>query len=155
MKARYECSTEGVVALSAATAKTIIGAKSHANFGLDLVFFSVEFDGVTASAVPVLIELGYCTFATNSPGTGSTSTTPRQTGGRALTAGFTSGKTWSSEPTTITVLRDFLLSPNGGVIQYDFPLGTSPDSALAEGFVVRCNAPANVNVRATMGLERC
>lgn len=150
----YTIITEGAVALSAATAKCIIGAKAHANSGLQVKGFMVAFDGVTASAVPVLVECGYCTWATNSPGTNSTSTTVRQAYGRVLTAGFTSGKTWSSEPTTITVIKEFLLAPDKGVIAYQFPLGQEPDCALGEGFVIRCTAPAIVNVRATMDVER-
>lgn len=150
----YACSTEGAVALSAATAKTILGVKAHANSGLQLKGFEIAFDGVTASGVPVLIELLYSTFASNSPGTNSTSTTPRQSYGRALAAGFTSGKTWTAEPTVLTMLKEFLLTPNGGLIAYQWPLGQEPDCALAEGFVVRCNAPAAVNVRATMYVER-
>src|SRR5229473_128263 len=74
----YESSTEGAVALAAATAKTVIGAKAHANSGLLLSAATIAFDGVTASAVPVLIELSSLSWATNSPGTNSTSTTPRQ-----------------------------------------------------------------------------
>ena len=104
--------------------------------------------------MPVLVELGYCTWATTSPGTNSTSTTPRQRSGRVLTAGFTSGKTWSTEPTVITVGHDFILTPNGGVVLYDFPLGTEPDTALAEGWVLRCTAPATVNVRAVLSVTR-
>lgn len=150
----YSCTTEGAVALSAATAKTILGVKAHANSGLQLKGFMVAFDGVTGSAVPVLVELCYCTWATNSPGTNSTNIGENQVYGRSLTAGFTGGKTWSSEPTTITVLREFLLAPDKGVIAYQFPLGQEPDCALAEGFVIRCNAPASVNVRATMDVER-
>jgi hypothetical protein len=150
----YSCQTEGAVALSAATAKTIIGANAHANSGLQLKSFEVAFDGVTASAVPVLVEVMYATWATNSPGTNSTSTTPRQSYGRVLTAGFTSGKTWTAEPTVLTVLKEFLLTPNAGLIAYQWPLGQEPDSALAEGFAIRCTAPAVVNVRATMNVER-
>ena len=66
---QYLCATEGAVALSAATAKTIVGVKAHANSGLLLQGARVAFDGVTASGVPVLVELCYCTWATNSPGT--------------------------------------------------------------------------------------
>lgn len=150
----YQCGTEGAVALSAATAKCIIGVKAHANSGLMVMGFRVAFDGVTASAVPVLIELGYCTWATNSPGTNSTSTTARQRTGRSLTAGFTAGKTWTTEPTVITVLDEWLLTPNSGTVILDTPLGTEPDSALAEGFVIRCTAPATVNVRASMHVSR-
>lgn len=151
----YTCSTEGAVALVATTAKTIIGVKAHANSGLILEKIRYGFDGVSASAVPVLIELCYCTWGANSPGTNSTSTTPRQRNGRALTAGFTSGKTWSTEPTTLTVVEDVLLTPNGGVLWYDFPLGTEDDCALAEGFAMRFTAPANVNARADMTVSRC
>lgn len=152
----YDCSTEGAVALSAATARTIIGVKAHANSGIQVVGLKVGFDGVTASAVPVLIELGYCTFTTKSPGTNSTSTTPRQRNGRVLTAGFTSGTSWAAanEPTTITVQQDWLLTPNGGALFYDFPLGTEPDTALGEGYVIRCTAPAAVNVRAVLSVTR-
>lgn len=150
----YDCSTEGAVALAAATAKTVLGVKAHANSGIQVVGFKVEFDGVTASAVPVLVELCYATFATNSPGTNSTSTTPRQRAGRVLTVGATAGKNWTAEPTVLTVTQDFLLTPNGGVLFYDFPLGTEPDSALAEGYALRLTAPAVVNVRALLSVTR-
>ena len=150
----YSCKTEGAVALSAATAKTILGVKAHANSGLQMKGYTVGFDGVTASAVPVLVEIGYCTWATNGPGTNSTSTTPVQKNGRSLTAGFTSGKTWTTEPTTITVIKEFLLTPNAGLIEFQYPLGEEPDCALAEGFVIRCTAPATVNVRADMEVQR-
>lgn len=152
---RYACTTESAVSLSAAVAKSIVGAKAHANSGLMVRGFTVGFDGVTASAVPVLVELCYATFATNGPGTNSTSTTARQMGGRALTAGFTSAKNWTSEPTVLTqVFPEVLLTPNGGVLVYDFPDGTEPDCALAEGFVLRCTAPATVNVRGGLIVSR-
>lgn len=150
----YSIVTGGAVALSAATAKSILGVKAHANSGVQVKGFWVAFDGVTASAVPVLVELCYATWASNSPGTNSTSVTPVQKYGRVLTVGFTAGKTWTTEPTVLTVQQEFLLAPDKGVIAYQYPLGMEPDSALAEGFVLRCTAPAVVNVRATMDLER-
>jgi hypothetical protein len=154
-KAGYSAVTGGAVALSAATAKSVIGVKSHANFGLDLKKIRVGFDGVTATAVPVLIELCYATFATNSPGTNSTSVTPAQLYGRVITAGFTAGKTWTTEPTVLTVLDEWLLTPNGGSAWYDIPLGDTPDSAVSEGWVLRLTAPATVNARAGLWVERC
>jgi hypothetical protein len=154
---RYVCDTEGAVALVAATAKSVVGAKAHANSGLILWGFAVSFDGVTASDVPVTVELLYATWATNGPGTNSTSTTPRQVNGRALTAGFTSGKTWTSEPTVLTVAHPVLsLTPNGGVIEKMFDWGDELDCNFAEGFVLRCTAPTNaVNVRAGLIVSRC
>jgi hypothetical protein len=159
-KSGYSCTTEGAVALSAATAKSIIGVKSGAttaNHGVDLKKFRVSFDGVTASAVPVLVEICAATFAGNPPGTNSTSVTIRQDYGRLASTGFTAAKAWTAgnEPTSLTVIEEFLLTPNAGTIFYDWPLGDSPDSALGEGFAIRCNAPATVNVRATLWFERC
>ena len=118
-KAGYGTSTEGAVALAAATAKSILGFTAPAQFGGDLLGFSVGFDGVTASAVPVLIELCYATFATNAPGTNSTSTTVDQLYGRAITAGFTAAKNWTTEPTVLTPFREWLMTPTGGNVIYD------------------------------------
>jgi hypothetical protein len=154
-KAGYSIVTGGAVGLTAATAKTILGAKSHANFGLDLIEFALAFDGVTAANSPVLVELCYATFATNSPGTNSTSVTPAQMYGRALTVGFTAAKTWTTEPTVLTPIKELQVTPNGGVFEWAYPLGQSPDTALAEGLVIRCTAAQTVNVRASMTFERC
>jgi hypothetical protein len=154
-KAGYSIVTGGAVALAAATAKSVLGVKSHANFGLDLKKVRFGFDGVTATAVPVLVELCYATFATNSPGTASTSVTPAQVYGRTIAVGATAARTWTTEPTALTVIDEQLLTPAGGLEVYDFPLGDTPDSNVSEGFVLRCTAPATVNVRATMVFERC
>src|SRR3972149_4602764 len=98
-KTGYSAHTAAAVALTAATRKTVIGVKGHANVGVDLTGFECDFDGVTASALPVLVEVAYCTWATNSPGTNSTSVTPVQEYGRVTAVGATAGKTWTAEPT--------------------------------------------------------
>lgn len=155
MKAGYSCTTEGAVALAAATAKSILAVICPAQFGADLKKVRVGFDGVTASAVPVLVELCYNTQATNSvAGTANTAVTVNQGYGRTVTAGFTAAKTWTSEPTALTVIDSWLLSPNGGLVLYDFPLGDTPDTAVSNGFVLRCTAPAIVNVRGALWFER-
>lgn len=156
-KSGYTITTGGVVALAAATAKTVLGVKSGAttaNHGVDLKKFRISFDGVTATAVPALIEVCACTFGANPPGTASTTVTPVQVYGRTASTGFTAAKTWTTEPTTLTVLEEFLLTPFGGVLLYDWPLGDSPDSPLGEGFALRITAPAVVNCRASMWFER-
>jgi hypothetical protein len=153
-KTGYVALTEGAVALAAATAKTVLGVKGHANFGVDMKGFWVDFDGVTASALPVLCEFGYCSWATNAPGTASTSVTVNQVYGRVTTAGFTAGKTWTTEPTTITVLDAFTLDPNKGLFRYDWSLGESPDANPTEGYILRLTAPATVNARAGFRIER-
>lgn len=151
----YRAMTGGAVALVAATAKTVLGVKAHANSGLLLKKLRYGFDGVTPANVPVLVELCYCTWATNGPGTNSTSVTPLQANGRVLTAGFTAAKSWSAEPTALTVLEDLLVTPAGGALWYDFPLSDEWDCALAEGFALRMNAPNAVNARANFAVSRC
>jgi hypothetical protein len=155
-KAGYTISTGAAVALSAATAKSVLCVLAPAQFGVDLKKFRVGFDGVTASAVPVLVELCYSTAATNStPGTNNTTATVNQVYGRTITAGFTGFYNSTSEPTVLTPFERYTLTPNGGLLVYDIPLGDTPDTAVSNGFVLRCTAPAAVNVNATFWFERC
>jgi hypothetical protein len=156
MRTIYSAKTEGVVALTTATPKSILGVSGPAQFGVDLLGFRVGFDGVTASAVPVVVELIQCTFATNPPGTASTSSTVNQEAGRTVTPGFTAAHNWSSEPTaTTTVIDEWLLTPNGGLVFVELPDYRTPDAPVSQGFVIRCTAPANVNVRGTIRFGRC
>lgn len=150
-KAGYSTASGAAVALVAATAKTVLNVIAPAQFGIDLKKFRVAFDGVTASAVPVLIELMLSTQAT--AGT-STAGTVNQVYGRTITAGFTSAYNYTAEPTVLSLIDSFLLDPNKGLVLYDFPLGDTPDSAVSNGIALRCTAPAAVNVRATMWFER-
>lgn len=156
-KAGYGVSTNGAVALSAGVAKTILAVKSNAAFGLDLKKARIGFDGVSASAVPVLVQLCYLTWATGTVGTNSTSQTSavfQEYGNRSLTHGVTAASAWTSEPTVLTPIDEILLTPNGGLFVYDFPLGDTPDCGLSEGFAIRCNAPAAVNARGLLKWER-
>lgn len=151
-KTGYSAVTGGAVALGAGTAKSVIGVKSNAAFGIDLRRLKLAYDGVTASAIPVLVELCYSTFATNSPGTNSSSVTPIQGYGRVAAHGVTAAKNWTTEPTVLTVVNEYLLTPNSGLVFEEFPEGL--DTALGEGYTLRCNAPAAVNVRGTLWFER-
>lgn len=151
----WTATTGGAVALSAATAKTSLGAKAHANSGIYWKKLRVSFDGTSATATPVLVECCYITFGANAPGTNSTSVTPLLASGRSTTVGWTAAKTWSTEPTTISVIEEFYLTPAGGLYAYDHVLADEPDTALGEGLGVRLTAPATVNARLTMWIGRC
>ena len=155
-KAGYMASTEADVALVAATAKTVLGVLAPAQFGVDLRGFEFAFDGVTNTDKPNLIEICSATFATNPPGTASTSNTVQQVYGRSITAGFTSAYNWTTEPTVLAVLKTIRVTPNGGTYDYDWPLGETLDSAVSTGFAFRFTAPTSaVNVRASCRFERC
>lgn len=157
-KAGYWVGTSSAVALSAATAKTALMVITPAQFGGDLKKFRVEFDGVTAGAVPVLCELVTSTNASNStPGTNNTSETSniQQVYGRSITTGFTAFSASTTEPTVLTTVERFHLTPTGGTLFYDFPLGDTYDWAVSAGMGIRLTAPATVNARCSMTFERC
>lgn len=152
----YTVPAGAAVALSPATAKSVIGVAAPATFGLQLKKIHFGLDGVTASAVPGKIEVCSATFATNGPGTNSTSITPVQVNGRAITAGFTAAYNWTAgnEPTVLTVVDTFTVSPTGATVIYDFPLGDEPDCDVSKGFVIRCTFGAAVNVTPTLWVAR-
>lgn len=153
-KAGYVATAAAAVALAAATAKTVIGVNAPAQFGVDLQGLSFSFDGVSASAVIVSCELCRATFATNAPGTASTSITIAQEYGPSITPGFTAASGWTTEPTVLTPIWRFGIDPNKGFIMYERPPGRSWDTPVSNGLVLRMTAPAIVNVTPTLFFER-
>jgi hypothetical protein len=148
-KTGYSATTTATVALVAATAKSVLSVIAPAQFGVDLTKFRIGFDGVSASAVPVLVEL--VLFTTDGTGTAGT---VNQVYGTTITPGFTTKYNYSVEPTTATIVDHWTMTPNSGTVLYDFPLGTSPNTAVSQLFTLRCTAPAAVNAQATMWFER-
>lgn len=149
----YKVHTEGEVSLAAAgTTKSILGITANANFAVILDEIWLDFDSTTASDKPVKLSLARCTFATNVPGTNSTTVTVKQSYGRHAATGFTGGKAWTAEPTVIETVaeEEFSLDPNKGLYRYPWPLGTEPDSALGEGWVLRALIETGDTVTASM-----
>lgn len=153
----YGINTSAAVALST-SAKSVLGIRAGATFGIQLKHYEVGFSSVTASEGPVYVEVCYCTFATNAtPGTNNTNenSNVRQHYGRVLANGMTAMSAWTSEPTVLTAIDDFWLDPNKGLVIYDYLLGQEPDTALQEGFVLRMTAATGTpNVRASLKVER-
>lgn len=157
-KAGYSARTTAAVALSAAAAKTCLMVITPSSFGGDLKKIRIGFDGITSTAVPVFWEIVSSTNATNStPGTANTSETAAiaQVYGRSITTGFTAFSASTSEPTVLTVLDSNWLTPAGGLLVYDIPLGDTFDWGVSAGLGVRLTAPAAVNARLGMLFERC
>lgn len=151
--------TAGAVALSAATAKTVIGIAAGTVGAPTLAEIAVSFDGVTASAVPVLTELVSGTNATNPPGTASTSMAAKQirgwsTGGPSSTCAYN----WTTEPTVLEVFKKRLLTPNGGLIVLQAPLDREPTGLVTAAtqfkfMGLRLTAPAAVNCHADLEFD--
>lgn len=157
-KAGYSVGTGTTAVASGTAAKTVLAVLAPAQFGVDLKKFRISFNGTSATAIPVAVELCYLTAATNStPGTGNTSRSANvtQAYGRSIVAGFTAFSDSTAEPTVLTPLDSWTLTPAGGLVVYDFPLGDTPDSAVSQGFALRVTAAATVGTFASMFFERC
>jgi len=149
----YVIETAGALALTGATAKTILSVISAANAINRITAFSVSFDGVTATAVPVLVELCYSTQATAGTPTGGTFT-PTQIRGATRTCQATGSRNYSAEPTVITTYLPFLVPAFMGSLTLQFPLGREPEQIVtADALLLRCTAPAAVNVRGWIEFE--
>lgn len=141
--AGYSTQTTADVALSAATAKTILGVIAGSGITIRATEIGVSFDGTSSSAEPVTVEL--CRGDGTSAGT-STSQTPVQLRGATRTVQASGARNYTAEPTTLTVLKRWLVHPQTG-IAVQFPLGREVEHTGAGGLFLRCTAPATVNAQ--------
>lgn len=139
--------TEGEIALSAATAKTVLQVVAPANHRVVLKRWGVFCDGVSPTAEPVQVRLLRQTTA----GTMSAAT-PRKMDGYAETIQSTAQKTASAEPTAGDVLAVLEVHPQQGYAEA-FPYGDEPIIAGGGRVGIECTAPAGVNVRAQLICE--
>lgn len=151
-KTGFSVETEGAIALAAATAKTILSVTAPASHGVDLTAWSISLDGITASALPVLVEI--CQFTAATAGT-STAATVDIRYGRSITWSGSAAKNYTVEPTVVTPWATIWLDPYKTHYGRDYALAQTPDSPASQGFLIRCTAPAAVNARAIMRFERC
>lgn len=151
MAAGYACTSGAAFAVTSG-AKTLINLIAPAAAAPPvLVEFGVSFDGVTASAVPVLVEL--CTSTQAGAGTPGTAGTINQVRGYpAVTAGSTVAGQYSAEPTALNAVKQWFVPAFMGLFTIQFPLGREPmllgtASTIMKGLAIRVSAPAAVNVR--------
>lgn len=150
MAAGYTVESNGDIALSAATAKTVLSVINASNSLIRIVEFALSFDGTSGTAEPVTVELCYSTQA--GAGT-STSHTITQVRGAARTVQATAARNYTAEPTTLTVWKRWLVHPQTGIM-VQFPLGREPECVVtADALCLRCTAPAAVNVQGYIEFE--
>lgn len=151
MAARWTIETTADVALSAATAKTILSYIAASAVPFRIIEFGVSFDGTSATAEPVTVEL--CNSTQAGAGSGSSAVTPLQTGGSAGTVRGAGARNYSGEPTTLTVFKRWLAHPQTGIVVQS-PLGRETEqNVTADAIAIRCTAPASVNAQAYMEIE--
>ena len=147
----YSQTTEGEVALAAATAKTVLALISSTGAKPRLVEWGVSFDGVSATAEPVRVRIVRAT----ADGTG-TATTMKSWDPDNPTAGETGKRNYTAEPTKETqALLEYEVHPQAGIV-VQYPLGREIvlDNATTSILCIECTAPAIVNAEAYMVWEK-
>ncbi|PWT91559.1 MAG: hypothetical protein C5B54_05100 [Acidobacteria bacterium] len=141
--------TNGEIALATAVAKTVLQIAAPANQRVAIKGFSISFDGTSATAEAVVVELCRQSGAT----TGSSAATiakrdpawptVQSTALKNLTAGV---------ETTDEVVQQWDVHPQAGV---DYAFTLEDEVILAGGgkIGVRCTAPASVNCLAKLFCE--
>lgn len=134
------------VALVAATAKTILQVATPATTRAVLREVQVSFDGVSATAVPALVEILTQTTA----GT-MTAVTPTPHDPAAPASPATAAKAATAEPTAGAVIKSFRLTPYGGImiLRFDLNEGIRIPASGRVGIRVTAAAAVNVNAYAT------
>lgn len=131
-----------------AAVHTFLMAIAPAGHGLALAEWGISFDGVTASAVPVLVEVVNSTQA--GAGTAGVSTVVTQVRGRSTGGSApTMGGNYTAEPTTLVSLRRYYVPAFMGTFVYQAPLGREIDCDASGGTIkglgIRITPPATVN----------
>ena len=147
----YTVASAGNIALTAATAKTVLNIINASNSLIRIVEIGVSFDGVTSTAVPVVVEL--CKSTQAGAGT-STSHTIVQGRGPTRTVQATAARNYTAEPTVLTAYKRWLVPAFMGLVVIQFPLGREPEIITsANAYALRCTAPAAVNFQGYMEFE--
>lgn len=141
-------STEGKIALSAASAKTVLQLVAPAQQRVALRSVYVSFDA-SSSAQPVEIVLMKQTTA----GTMSSASPVKDDKGPSFTIQTTAQKNATVEPTAGDVLRRYLVHPQAGLERVFGGPGDEIVLDAGERIGLQINAPAGVNTDAGFTFE--
>lgn len=132
------------VALSAATAKSVLELATPATDRLRIVEWWVDFDGVTASAVPVKVEVGRFSAAVTTATSFTAEKYDPAEGASAVTAKHSTSTEGAGTADDIIVKR---IPPTSG-FHYVAPLGRELVVAVSSFWRMRLTAAAAVNATA-------
>jgi len=136
------------VALSAATAKTVVQIVAATNHRVKVLGWGVFFDGTSVTAEPVQVTLSRQSTA----GTTSALTPVKMDDSIAETLLTTARHTATAEPTTGDTVDVIEVHPQQGYEKL-YPLGQELICGGGDRIGIVCTAPAAVNVRAKILFE--
>jgi hypothetical protein len=126
MASKYSVKTGSVACASAATKSFWL--INPATDGFKIKRIGVSFDG-SAAAQGIGVEL-YIVTTIGSP-TGTSFTPSKYTDPNQAASSVTALVNLTAEPTAVTVLEDWMVTPFGGLLVVDNPLGEEPLAAAA------------------------
>ncbi len=133
----------GAIALTAATARTVLQLIAASNHRATLKELSVSFDGVSNTATPVVVRLLRQTTA----GTGGTSLTlTKGNPGDDETIQTTANHSLTAEPTAGDLIETYYIHPQGGR-DWQAPFAEPTTIPGGTRLGIEITAPAGVNVR--------
>ncbi len=134
--------------------KTALGIFAASNVVVKVLEAMFSFDGSTSTATPAYCEFDQITFASNAPGTNSTTVTPsKQDNGRGETIQATAGKTWTTQPTAITLQWPINVAQYNGIYHYVNPFISPYIIIGGKGAGVSINSSATVNFSGKLHAE--
>ncbi len=144
----FGCSGKSIAATSTLT--TMLGVKNPAQQATVLDEIDCGLDGTNSANGPGIVDLGFCTFATNGPGTNSTSVTlVASDNGRPESFQSTGGKTWTTQPTVIVIWKSFLVPTYMGSAIAPLPLMKPCVQKGGTGIVASVTLPSAVTANFT------
>lgn len=156
MAAGFRVSSGAAFAVTSG-AKTLLNLIAGTTNPPTLTAFSLSFDGVTATAVPVLVELCSSTQAgAGTPGTIGTVKQVREM--PAWTPVSTVAGQYSAEPTVLTPVSHWYVPAFMGMADWQLPLGREIKAVVTaaadfKAIAFRVSAPAAVNARGYLEWE--
>lgn len=147
MAVLFSFTTEGEEALAAAATETVIAALGVAATQSKLCEWSVSFDGTSATAEPVLVELYQISTAGTS--TGAVEVKWNRAGPTPQTTGLHS---FTAEPTKGDRLASWECHAQGDRIHVQYPLGREPvisDGSTSQGIGAVVVTPSGVSPNVT------
>lgn len=144
-------SARASAALVPTAISTILEVNPPANRVATITQWSIEFSGISATDVPVIVEVVEVTAASAA----GTAVTPNPMRDGQVAVGAAAKKLPASEG-TVVVLETHNVPPSSGlVIQY--PLGREPQvqgaAAAAKGFSIRANRGSGAAINADVTIE--
>lgn len=137
--------------LTATVAKSILAVIAGTTRRFKIFMAQISGSSVTASDAPVLIEL--CRSTQAGAGT-STSVTPGLLDPGETPSICTAARTYTAEPTVLTMLDCWRVSPIGNSYLWELPPGREYGFAISTSAVLRVTAPQNQsNFTATLKFE--